>query len=99
MLDSSDARTPGPAVGRPVVCSGGHASEHSLIVAQLLLLAWSRVKRYRVRPALLTRMLPSLVWRSDTLAARVACAPGVEGRAPATVAAVAAVAMATANVT
>jgi hypothetical protein len=36
MLDSSDARTPGPAVGRPLTFNEGHVSEHSPIEMQLL---------------------------------------------------------------
>jgi hypothetical protein len=97
--DKSVALIPEPAVGRPLVFSEGHVSEHPLIAAQLLLLAWSLVNSYSVRPELLTRMLPRFVWRSRTVAARLECAGGRFLCALATVAALAALARATAKKT
>src|SRR5690242_4164147 len=74
MLDSSDPFTPAPATGRPLVSSGGQVSEHSLIFTHVSLLRGSREKRYSVKPDELTRILPSFVCASDTLAALAATA-------------------------
>src|SRR5271163_1913175 len=90
---------PEPAVGRPLVFSGGHTSEHPPIAEQLFLLGRSLVNSYSVRPEELARMLPRLVWRSTTVAARLECAVGTLGWALATVAALAALARATAKMT
>jgi hypothetical protein len=55
------------------------------------------VNSYSVRPELLTRMLPRLVWRSWTVAALLGRATGAPGSALATVAALAVLTKATAK--
>jgi hypothetical protein len=97
--DKSEALMPEPAVGRPLAFSDGHTAEHPLIDTQLFLLPRSLVNSYSVLPELLTRMLPRLVWRSCTVAAALECAAGRLVCALATVAALAALAKATARKT
>jgi hypothetical protein len=97
VVESSEALTPVPAVGRPLAFSEGHTAEHPLVAAQLFLLPRSFVNSYSVRPELLTRMLPRLVWRNCTVAARLEFAAGKLLCALATVAALAVLARATAK--
>jgi hypothetical protein len=76
MVESSDAFTPGPALGLPLVVSEGQISEHPLIFTQLLLRVWSFVNSYNVRPDELTRIVPMLVLRTPIFAARLISAVG-----------------------
>src|SRR5580658_3666555 len=67
MVDSSEARTPAPAEGLPCTCSAGHVVRHPLIAAQVSFFLPSFVNSYKIEPAELTRILPSLVLRSSTV--------------------------------
>src|SRR6478672_6520609 len=76
MVDSSDALTPGPAVGLPEVVSAGQTAAHSRLATHVFRLPVSLPNRYTVKPAVSTRILPRLVRRSWILAARLAWALG-----------------------
>jgi hypothetical protein len=54
-------------VGLPVTSSGGHALAHAPV--QALLVPWSALNRYRVRPCELTRIWPIPVFEMPTVAA------------------------------
>src|SRR5271163_2101706 len=76
MLDSSDALTPAPAVGLPLVSSAGHTCAQPWSFTQLFSPARSRVNSYNVKPEDVVRIVPRLVWCSTTSVALPACALG-----------------------
>src|ERR1700735_1475161 len=82
MVESKDAFTPGPAEGLPSTGRATQIVEHPLTLAQVFFLGWSFVNSYRMEPAELTRILPSLVLRTSTVWKRLA---REAGRAPANV--------------
>src|SRR5271165_3494260 len=81
MVDSSEALTPAPATGFPVVVSGGQVNEHSRAFAHVSLLRGSFENSYSVKPEAVTRSFPRLVRASLTLALLAACAAGAPVRA------------------
>ena len=66
IVPSLEAVSPLPAVGLPVVRSGGHAAAHAPVHA--LLEPTSALNRYRVRPMELTRIDPRLLFATPMVA-------------------------------
>ena len=89
IVESSEALTPGPAVGLPPTLSAGHTLEHPLTFTHVSLLRESLVNAYSVKPEPFTKIFPRLVLRSWTVAALEARAAGVPPCALATAAALA----------
>jgi hypothetical protein len=78
MVPSSDAVTPLPALGAPLVWSTGQAAAHAPVQAEWF--GWSFPNRYSVRPLPSTRIIPRLVLVADTVAALDA--PPLAGAVP-----------------
>jgi hypothetical protein len=79
IVPSSEALTPLPALGVPLILSCGHAAAHAPLQADWF--GWSFPNRYSVRPLPLTRIVPSLVLVAVT-AAWLDCPLVVVGELP-----------------
>src|SRR5829696_7082381 len=67
MVVTAAVCTPVPALGSPLASSGGHACAHAPL--QALVVPWSALNRYSVRPWAFTRTGPSPVLASASVAA------------------------------
>ena len=77
IVPSSEAVSPVPAVGLPVVSSGGHAVAHAPVHA--LLAPTSALNRYTVRPVESTRIRPKRLFATRTVAVLVDAAAALLG--------------------